>query len=37
MVDSKIFRIIWGRLVSHILKEPLEIEVDMRATIQLVW
>jgi len=22
MVDSKIFRNIWGRLVSHILKEP---------------
>jgi len=37
MVDSKNFRIICGRLVSHIHKEPLEIEVDMRATIQLVW
>ena len=36
MVDSKNFRIMCGRLVSHIHNETLEIEVDMRATIQLV-
>jgi len=37
MVDFKNFRIMWGRLVNHIHKETLEINVDMRATIQLVW